>query len=132
LAFDQVRAEIRPTPRGKLRAEVWVNALLNDGEEEDELSAEVTSNIMSFEDAKLNLIRQLVQLIDDRHRVWSRYPVLQVLARSHGCDDEGLGPAYLRHLRRDLETASAPRTGPNPLGGSVVALRAVEGCAEGP
>lgn len=127
MAFDQVRAEIRLTPRGKLRAEVWVNALLNDSEDEDELSAEVTSNIVLFEDAKLNLTRQLVQLIDDRHRVWKRYPVLEVLAQSHGRDGEALGPAYIRHLRRDLETANAPRTGPNHLGGSVVALHAAEG-----
>lgn len=132
MAFDQVRAEIRLTPRGKLRAEVWVNALLNDSEDEDGLSERLASNIMSFEDAKLNLIRQLIQLIDDRHRVWRRYPVLEVLARSHGCDEEALGPAYLHHLRRDLEIASAPRTGPNPLGGSVVALSAAEGHSEGP
>lgn len=127
-----MRAEIRLTPRGRLRAEVWVNALLNDSEDEDELFAAGASNIMSFADAKLNLIRRLVQLIDDRHGVWRRYPVLEVLARSHGRDEEVLGPAYLRHLRRDLETASASRTGPIPLGGSVVALHAVEGCAEGP
>ena len=119
MAFDQVRAEIRLTSRGKLRAEVWVNALLNDCEEEDELSDTVVSNIMSFEDAKLNLIRQLVQLIDDRHRVWKRYPVLEVLAKSHGRDEQALGTAYIRHLRRDLETASAPRTGPKPAGGSI-------------
>jgi len=132
LAFDQVRAEIRLTSRGKLRAEVWVNALLNDCEEEDELSDPVVSNIMSFEDAKLNLIRQLVQLIDDRHRVWSRYPVLEVLAQSHSCDEEALGPAYIGHLRRDLETANAPRTGSKPTGGSVVALRVAQGHSGGP
>ena len=125
-----MRAEIRLTPRGNLRAEVWVNALLNDSEDEDQLSVGVASNAISFEDAKLHLIRQLVQLIDDRHRVWRRYPVLEVLAQSHGCDADALGPAYLRHLREDIETASAPRTGPNHLGGSVVALHAAEGRAE--
>ena len=115
-----------------MRAEVWVNALLNDNEDEDPVSEGPASKVTSFEDAKLNLIRQFVQLIDDRHRVWKRYPVLEVLARIHGRDEEALGPAYLRHLRQDLETASAPRTGPNRAGGSVVALHAVEGCSEGP
>ena len=127
-----MRAEIWLTHRGKLRAEVWVDALLNDSDDEAGLSEDAVSNIISFEDAKLNLTRQLVQLIDDRHRVWRRYPVLEVLARSHGCDPEVLGPEYLRHLRRDLDTSSAPRTGSKRPAGSAVALRIAEGHSEGP
>lgn len=82
--------------------------------------------------ARLELTRRLVALIDDRHRTWKRYPVLAVLAETHGWEPEALGLAYLRHLRRDLEAASAPRTGPKRTGGIAVALSVVEGHSEGP
>ncbi len=71
-------------------------------------------------------------MIDERHRVLKRYPVLAVLAENHGREPEALGLAYLRHLRRDLEAISEPRTGPKPTGVSAVALNIVEGHSEGP
>lgn len=126
-----MRAEIRQTPWGKLRAEVWVNALLNDGDDERELS-DASPNVVSLCRARLELTRRLVALIDDRHRTWKRYPVLAVLAECHGREPEALGQAYLRHLRRDLEAISEPRRGPKQAGGSAVTLRVVEGHSEGP
>jgi len=48
--------------------------------------------------------------------------VLAVLAETHGWEPEALGLAYLRHLRRDLEAVSAPRTAPKQAGGSAVTL----------
>jgi hypothetical protein len=131
LAFSQVQAEIRRCRNGGVRAELWVNALLNDGDDEGVVPG-TNGNIMSLCRARLELTRRLVALIEDRHRTWKRYPVLAVLAESHGGEPEALGLAYLRHLRRDLETASAPRTGPKRTGGSAVALSIVEGHSEGP
>jgi hypothetical protein len=132
LAFSEVRAEIRNSRNGRVRVELWVNALLNDGDDEGELSDAAPANIVSLCEARLQLTRRLVALIDDRHRTWKRYPVLAVLAETHGWEPEALGLAYLRHLRRDLEVASAPRAGPKQAGGSAVALRVVEGHSEGP
>ena len=132
MAFIEVRAEIRNSRNGRVRVELWVNALLNDGEDEGMLSDAAASNIISLSRARLELTRHLVALIDDRHRTWKRYPVLAVLAASCGGEPEALGLAYLRHLRRDLEAVSATRTGPKQAGGSAVALSTVEGCSEGP
>lgn len=132
LAFREVRAEIRSSRTGRVRVELWVNALLNDGHDEDVLPNAARSNVISLCQARLELTRQLVAAIDARHRVLKRYPVLAVLAETVGSEPEALGLAYLRHLRRDLEAASAPRTGPKTTGGSVVALSVVEGHSEGP
>jgi len=127
-----VRAEIRNSRSGRVRVELWVNAFLNDGDDEGVRSDAATSNVTSLCQARLTLTRHLVAVIDERHRVLKRYPVLAVLAANHGWEPEALGRAYLRHLRRDLEAASAPRTGPKQVGGSAVALRVVEGHSEGP
>jgi hypothetical protein len=89
-------------------------------------------NVISLCQAQLELTRQLVSLIDERHQTWKRYPVLGVLAESIGWDPEALGEAYLRHLRRDLEAVSEPRTGPKRTAGSAVALSIIEGHSEGP
>lgn len=105
--------------------------MLDDGDDEGALS-QLDPNVISLSRARLELTRHLVSLIDERHRVLKRYPVLAVLAESSGWEPEALGLAYLLHLRRDLEGVSATRTGPKPSGGSVVALRAVEGHSEGP
>lgn len=131
LAFAQVRAEIRLGPVGRVRADVWVNALLNDDPDEDESSMGMPGNVVSLTDERLKLIRHLVALIDRRHRTWKQYPVLATLAVSIGPDREALGEAYLQHLRRDLEWASAPRTAPAGPPGSIVALRTAEGHSEG-
>lgn len=130
LAFSQVRAEIRPSRTGRVRVELWVNALLNDGEDEGVLPD--ASNIVSLARARLELTRHLVSVIDERHGVLKRYPVVAVLAETSGWEPEELGLAYLRHLRRDLEAANAPRTAPKRTGGSAVALSVVEGRSEGP
>lgn len=132
MAFSEVRAEIRNSRTGRVRVELWVNALLNDGDDEGVPPDAAASNLISLSRARLELTRHLVGLIDERHRVLKRYPVLAVLAETHGWEPEALGRAYLRHLRRDLEAASAPRTGPKHAGGSAVALSAVEGQPEGP
>jgi hypothetical protein len=132
LAFSEVRAEIRNSRNGRVRVELWVNALLNDGDDEGALSDVAASNLISLSRARLELTRHLVGLIDERHRVLKRYPVLAVLAETHGWEPEALGQAYLRHLRRDLKAVSEPRTGPKQAGGSAVALRVVEGHSEGP
>jgi hypothetical protein len=131
LAFGEVRAEIRNSRTGRVRVELWVNALLNDGDDEGVLP-DAASNVVSLGRARLELTRHLVALIDDRHRVLKRYPLLPVLADTHGWEPEALGQAYLGHLRRDLEAASAPRTGSKRTGGSAVALSMVEGHPEGP
>lgn len=131
MAFSQVQAEIRSGRTGRVRAELWVNALLNDGDDEGVLP-EVAPNVISLCRARLEMTRHLVAAIDERHRVLKRYPVLAVLAETYGWEPEALGLAYLRHLRRDLEAASAPRTGPKQAGGSAVALRVVEGRSESP
>ena len=131
LAFSEVQAEIRSSRSGRVRVELWVNALLNDGDDEGVLPG-TDGNFMSLCRARLELTRRLVALIDDRHRTWKRYPVLAVLAKTHGWEAEALGLAYLRHLRRDLEAISEPRRGPKQAGGSAVALRVVEGHFEGP
>tara|TARA_R110000850_G_scaffold80827_1_gene173427 strand:- start:201 stop:599 length:399 start_codon:yes stop_codon:yes gene_type:complete len=132
LAFREVRAEILNSRTGRIRVELWVNALLNDGDDEGMLSDAAPSSVISLCRARLELTRHLVSLIDDRHRVLKRYPVLAVLAQSSGWEPEALGLAYLRHLRRDLEAVSAPRTGPKQDGGSAVTLSIVEGHSEGP
>jgi hypothetical protein len=126
-----VRAEIRSSRTGRVRVELWVNALLNDGDDERVLP-EVTPNVISLWQARLEMTRHLVAAIDERHGVLDRYPVLAVLAETHGWEPEALGLAYLRHLRRDLEVVSEPRTGPRRTGGSRVALSIVEGHSEGP
>ena len=126
-----MRAEIRSSRTGRVRVELWVNALLNDGEDEGVLP-DAAGNVTSLCRARLELTRHLVALIDERHRIWKRYPVLAVLAETAGWEQEALGLAYLRHLRRDLEAVNAPRRGPKPTGGSAVALRVVEGHSEGP
>jgi hypothetical protein len=131
LAFGEVRAEIRSSRSGRVRVELWVNALLNDGDDDGVLPG-TDGNVMSLCQARLALTRRLVALIDDRHRTWKRYPVLAVLAETHGWEPEALGQAYLRHLRRDLEAVSEPRTGSKRTGGSAVALSRVEGHPEGP
>ena len=105
--------------------------MLNDGDDEGVLP-EIAPNVMSLSRARLELTRYLVEVIDERHRVLKRYPVLAVLAVFHGWESEALGLAYLRHLRRDLEAVSAPRTRPKRTGGIPVALRVVEGHSEGP
>ena len=132
MAFREVRAEILGSRNGRVRVELWVNALLNDGDEEGMLSDAAPSNVISLCRARLELTRHLVSLIDDRHRVLKRYPVLAVLAASSGWEPEALGLAYLRHLRRDLNAVSAPRTGPKQAGGGAVTLSIVEGHPEGP
>jgi len=132
LAFREVRAEIRSGRTGRVRVELWVNALLNDGDDEGELSDAAPSNVLPLSRARLELTRHLVAAIDERHRVLKRYPVLAVLAETHGWEPDALGLAYLRHLRRDLEVVSEPRTGPKRTGGSTVALSIVEGHSEGP
>ena len=132
LAFREVRAEIRPGRNGRVRVELWVNALLNDGGDEGVLPNAAPSNVISLCQARLELTRHLVALIDERHRVLKRYPVLAVLAETNGWEPEALGHAYLRHLRRDVEAISEPRTGVKPTGGSAVALTVVEGHSEGP
>ena len=115
-----------------MRVELWVNALLNDEDDEGVLPDAAPSNVVSLSRARLELTRHLVAVIDDRHRTWKQYPVLAALAETHGWEPEALGQAYLRHLRRDLEAANAPRTGPKPTGVSAVALKIVEGHSEGP
>ena len=132
MAFSEVRAEIRNSRSGRVRVELWVNALLNDGEDDGMLSDAASSNVLPLSRARLELTRRLVALIDDRHRTWKRYPVLAVLAETHGWEPEALGMAYLRHLRRDLVAVSEPRRGPRQAGGSVVALSVVGGHSEGP
>ncbi len=132
LAFSEVQAEIRNSRAGRVRVELWVNALLNDEDDEGVLPDAAPSNLISLCRARLELTRHLVAVIDDRHRTWKRYPVLAVLAETSGWEPEALGQAYLRHLRWDLEGLSAPRTGPKQAGGSMVALRVVEGRSEGP
>lgn len=132
LAFSEVRAEIRNSRTGRVRVELWVNALLNDGEDDGMLPDAASSNILPLIRARLELTRRLVALIDDRHRTWKRYPVLAVLAETHGWEPEALGMAYLRHLRRDLEAVSEPRRGPKQAGGSAVAPSVVGGHSEGP
>ena len=131
LAFSQVQAEIRRSRNGRVRVELWINALLNDGEDEGMLPG-AAGNVTSLCRARLELTRHLVAVIDERHRVLKRYPLLAVLAETAGWEPEVLGLAYLRHLRRDLEAVSAPRTGPKRTGGSAVALSVVEGHSEGP
>ena len=131
MAFIEVRVEIRSSRTGRVRVELWVDAMLNDGDDEGVLP-EMAPNVMSLCRARLELTRRLVALIDDRHRTWKRYPVLAVLAETHGWEPEALGQAYLRHLRWDLEAVNAPRRGPKPTGGSAVALRVVMGHSEGP
>ena len=106
--------------------------MLNDGEGDGVLLDAAASNLISLSRARLELTRHLVSVIDERHRVLKRYPVLAVLAENHGREPEALGLAYLRHLRRDLEAISEPRRGPKQAGGSAVALRVVEGRSEGP
>lgn len=96
------------------------------------LSDAAPSNVISLCQARLELTRHLVAVIDERHRVLKRYPVLAVLAETSGWEPEALGLAYLRHLRRDLEVANAPRAGSKRTGGSAIALSAVEGHPEGP
>lgn len=130
LAFREVRAEIRSSRTGRVRVELWVNALLNDGEDEG-VFPEVAANVICLRRARLELTRHLVSAIDERHRVLKRYPVLAVLAEAHGWEPEALGLAYLRHLRGDLETARPFHTGPKRTAGSAVALRIVEGHSEG-
>ena len=115
LAFSEVWAEIRNSRSGRVRVELWVNALLDDGDYEGALS-QLDPNVISLSRARLELTRHLVSLIDERHRVLKRYPVLAVLAESSGWEPEALGLVYLRHLRRDLEAVSAPRTGAKPTG----------------
>ena len=132
MAFGEVRAEIRNSRAGRARVELWVNALLNDGDDEDMLSDAALSNVIVLCSARLDLTRRLVAVINDRHRTWKRYPVLSALAETHGWEPEALGQAYLRHLRRDLEAISAPRTGPKQSGGSAVTLSIVGGHSEGP
>jgi hypothetical protein len=132
MAFSEVRAEIRSSRNGRVRVELWVNALLDEGDDEGVLRHAAPSNIVSLSRARLELTRQLVALIDERHRTWKRYPVLAVLAETHGWEQEALGQAYLRHLRRDLEVVIEPCTGAKPTGGSAVALSIVEGHSEGP
>ena len=127
-----MRAEVRSSRTGRVRVELWVNALLNDGDDEGVLSSPVPSNVTSLCRARLELTRHLVSLIDERHRTWKRYPVLAVLAEAHGWEPEALGLAYLRHLRRDLDVASEPRTGPNRTVRSQVSLNLVQGHSEGP
>ena len=105
--------------------------MLNDGEDEG-VSPEVASNVISLCGARLELTRHLVALIDERHRTWKRYPVLAVLAKYHGWEPEALGEAYLHHLRRDLEAVRALGAKPQRTTGSAVTLRIVEGHSEGP
>lgn len=131
LAFSQVRAEIRRTPT-QLRVDLWVNALLNDGEDEGGAPDTTSSNVIVLGRARLELTRRLVEMIYEHHRTWKRYPVLAVLAETCGWGPEALGEAYLRHLRQDLERASGPRTGPKQAGDSAVTLSIVEGRSEGP
>lgn len=132
LAFREVRAEIRNSRAGRVRVELWVNALLNDGDDGDDLPDVGPSNVISLCQARLELTRQLVSLIDARHQTWRRYPVLGVLAESCGWEPEALGEAYLRHLRRDLEALRALGATSKRTIGSAVALRIVEGDSEGP
>ena len=126
-----MRAEIRSSRTGRVRVELWVNGLLNDGDDEGVLP-EVAPDVISLWRARLELTRRLVAAINERHRILRRYPVLAVLAQSHGWEPEALGLAYLRHLRRNLEAVREPRTGPKSTGGSAVTLSVVEGGSEGP
>lgn len=127
-----MRAEILSSRNGRIRVELWVNALLDDEDDEPVLPDAAPANIVSLCRERLQLTRHLVSLIDERHRVLKRYPVLAVLAETHGWEPEALGMAYLRHLRRDLEAVSAPGTGPKRTWSSAVALSVVEGHSEGP
>lgn len=106
--------------------------MLNEGHDEAVLPDAAPSNVVPLCRARLELTRHLVALIDERHRTWKRYPVLAALAKTSSWDPEALGLAYLRHLRLDLEVASARRRGPKQSGGSMVALCVVEGRSEGP
>ncbi len=106
--------------------------MLHDEDDEGVLPNAAALNLISLSRARLELTRHLVAVIDERHRVLKRYPVLAVLAGSSGWEPEALGLAYLHHLRRDLEAISEPRRGPKQAGGSAVALRVVEGHPEGP
>ena len=96
--------------------DLWVNALLNDGEDEGGVPDTTSSNIIFLCRARLELTRRLVEMIYERHRTWKRYPVLAVLAETHGWEPEALGQAYLLHLRRDLERAREFRAGPKQAG----------------
>lgn len=111
LAFKQVRAEIRIGRDGTIRADIWVNALLNDGDEDDASSMPRVSNVISLSQAREDLTRYLVSMIEHRHRMWRRYPVLRNLAQSSCTGRGALGDAYLRFLRRDLEASCGHRTG---------------------
>lgn len=124
-----MRAEIRTSRNGSVRVELWVNALLNDGDDEGVLP-EVVPNVISLWRARLELTRRLVAVIDERHRVLKRYPVLAALAETHGWEPEALGQAYLRHLRRHLDTASGRYVRPRLAVAEVVGLASVHG-AEG-
>lgn len=132
LAFREVRVEIRGGQYGPVRAELRVHALLDDGDYEAALTDPRPSNVVALCQARLDLIQRLVSLIDERHRVWRKYPVLPILAKSSGWDSEALGAAYLRHLRQDLQAASARRTGSKRTVESLAALRVVGGPSEGP
>lgn len=131
LAFREVRVEIRYDSTGRYRAHLWVNALLNDSQEEGPGADAAQANVTSFSLARIGLTRRLVDLIDKRHRAWMRYPLLSALAKSEGRRPEVLAEAYLRFLRRDLGSAREPRTGSERIVGSLVALRVVEGHSEG-
>jgi len=120
------------TPITPLRGSIFHADPQNDEDDEGVLPDAAASNLISLSRARLELTRHLVSVIDERHRVLKRYPVLAVLAEFHGWEPEALGLAYLRHLRRDLEAISEPRRGPKRAGGSAVALRVVEGHPEGP
>ena len=132
LAVSRVRVEILNSRHGRARVELWVDASLDDGVDEDDAADLVPSNVVPFVRARQDLARQLVLFIDERHRVLRRYPVLASLAKSSGWEPEALGQAYFRYLKRDLEAANAPRTGPIQIADSAVTLTLIEGHSEGP
>jgi hypothetical protein len=131
LAFKQVRAEIRIGRDGTIRADIWVNALLNDGDDDDARSIPDVSNVISLSQAREDLTRCLVSMIDHRHRMWRRYPVLRNLAQSSFTGPEALADAYLRFLRRDLEALCGHRAGPRGSPGSTDVPAIDEGHSEG-
>lgn len=115
---------------GRLRAELWVNALLDNAEGFEKPSPS-PANVVDLVQAKSDLVQHLVRLIDSRHRTWRQYPILKALAKTDGPRPEALEEAYLRFLRRDLGSAREPCAGSNRVVGSVAALRVVEGHSEG-
>jgi len=102
LGFSQVLIDVGRTRRGTLRPILFVDAHLNDGDEEDPATGP-DDVVVSLSEERLRLVRRIVELIDDGHRVRQRYPILSALQRRIGtADRKSLARAYAEYLRADL------------------------------